>query len=116
MGANKQRFWKWRHAFFYKSCSADGTRWNIFSVENTVTGKEKYLEFFKMQSLESFSEIKIVNIIADGDYVVVENTGKATTKKGKPYNQPHFDIYRFKDGKIQEVTTYLDTAVSNEAQ
>ena len=97
---------------FYESCIADDIRWNILGVENPITDKQEYLEVLKMQSLESFPEITIVNIIAEGDYVVVESTGKATTKKGKPYNQTYCDIYRFKDGMIQEVTTYLDTALS----
>ncbi len=100
---------------FYEAHLADDIRWNILGNKNPIKGKPEYLEVLKMQDLESFPKVTIVNIIAEGDYVVVESTGKATTKKGKPYNQTYCDIYRFKDDKIQEVTTYLDTAISKEA-
>ncbi len=49
---------------------------------------KEYLEVLKMQNLESFPEITITNIIAEGEYVVVESTGKATSRTGKSYNQP----------------------------
>jgi ketosteroid isomerase-like protein len=48
-------------------------------------------------------------IIADGDLVVVEARGQATTKNGTPYNNEYCFIYRFGNGRIQEVTEYLDT-------
>ncbi len=100
---------------FYEAHLANDIHWNIIANKNQITGKKEYLEVMKMQDLESFPEITIRNIIAEGEYVVVESTGKATTRTGKPYNQTYCDIYRFKEEKIQEVTTYLDTALVNEA-
>ena len=47
--------------------------------------------------------------------MVVESTGEAKTKIEKPYNQMYCDIFRFSGEKLQEITTYLDTALSNEA-
>ena len=47
--------------------------------------------------------------IADGNYVVVESRGKATTKTGKPYNNKYCWVFRLEDGKIKEVTEYMDT-------
>lgn len=98
---------------FYEAHLANDIHWNIIGNKNPVIGKKEYLEVLKMQDLESFPDVTITNIVAEGEYVVVESTGKATTKTGKPYNQIYCDVYRFKDKKIQEVTTYLDTSLSN---
>ena len=48
-------------------------------------------------------------IIAEGDTVVAEVRGLATTTSGVPYNNEYCFIYRMQDGKIHEVTEYLDT-------
>lgn len=47
--------------------------------------------------------------IAEDNYVVVECRGQATTKTGKPYNNKYCFVFRLKDGKIEEVTEYMDT-------
>ena len=93
---------------------ADDIKWNILG-DNSIIGKEQVLEVSKMLQLESFPVITIKNIVAEGDYVVIESTGKATTRNGKPYNQTYCDVFRFKDQTLQEITTYLDTAPSNES-
>jgi hypothetical protein len=41
--------------------------------------------------------------------VVVEGRGQVTTKTGKPYDNSYCWIYRLADGKIKEITEYLDT-------
>jgi ketosteroid isomerase-like protein len=48
-------------------------------------------------------------LIAEGDLVVVEARGHATTTAGLPYDNQYCFIYRIRDGAIQEVTEYLDT-------
>ena len=99
---------------FAETYLADDIKWNILG-ENSITGKQQVLEVSKMLHLESFPIITIKNIIAEGNYVVIESTGEATTKKGKQYNQTYCDVFRFNEGKLKEVTTYLDTLLSNEA-
>jgi ketosteroid isomerase-like protein len=47
--------------------------------------------------------------IADEDYVVVEARGRNTTKDGVPYNNTYCYVFRLADGKLQEMTEYLDT-------
>jgi uncharacterized protein len=93
---------------------ADDIQWNILGA-NPINGKEAVLEVSKMLQLQSFPVITIKNIVAEGDFVVIESTGKATTKSGKPYNQSYCDIFKFKEEKLIAITTYLDTALSNEA-
>ncbi len=93
---------------------ADNIKWNILG-NSPIIGKEQVLEVSKMQELESFPIITIKNVVAEGYYVVVESTGKAKTKNGKPYNQTYCEVFKFDDEKLQEITTYLDTALSDEA-
>ena len=49
------------------------------------------------------------NFIAEGDYVVMQARGQATTKTGKPYNNIYCHVFRLASSKVQEVTEYLDT-------
>jgi uncharacterized protein len=54
-------------------------------------------------------------IIAEGDFVVVECRGRVTTKSGKPYNNAYCWVCRVSDGKLQELTEYMDTALATTA-
>jgi ketosteroid isomerase-like protein len=47
--------------------------------------------------------------IAEDDLVVVEGRGCNTTKTGKPYNNTYCWVYRLANGKVQELTEYMDT-------
>jgi uncharacterized protein len=49
------------------------------------------------------------NLIADGDFVAMQAHGKAMGKNGKPYNNTYCHVFKFNNGKICEVTEYLDT-------
>jgi len=50
-----------------------------------------------------------LRFIAEGDYVVVEARGNNTTKAGKPYNNHYCFVARLGDGKLREITEYMDT-------
>jgi uncharacterized protein len=50
-------------------------------------------------------------IIADGDRVMVQARGLATTKRGDPYDQTYCLIFRVRDGRLTEVVEYCDTAL-----
>jgi uncharacterized protein (TIGR02246 family) len=54
-------------------------------------------------------------ILADGDFVVVQAQGHAATQSGQRYDNQYCFVYRMADGKIQEVTEYLDTRLVDEA-
>ena len=97
---------------FVKVYLAKDVKWNILG-NSPVIGKDEVLEVSKMLQLESFPVITIKNIVAEGNYVVVESSGEAKTKHGNPYNQTYCDVFRFDGEKLQEITTYLDTALSN---
>lgn len=99
---------------FSEAYLANDIKWNILG-DDTIVGKEQVLEVSKMLQLQSFPVIKIKNVVEEGDYVVIESTGEAKTKNGKPYNQTYCDVFRFNNEKLQEITTYLDTVLSKEA-
>ena len=49
------------------------------------------------------------NLIADGEFVVMQSRGKATAKNRLPYNNNYCHVFRVANGKIREITEYLDT-------
>jgi ketosteroid isomerase-like protein len=57
---------------------------------------------------------KAKRILADGDFVVVECNGEVTTKSGKQYNNTYCYVIRMADGKMKELTEYMDTALVND--
>ena len=59
--------------------------------------------------LEGGLTITVDNLIAEGDNVVMQGRGKSTTKAGKSYNNTYCQVFRIANGKVQEITEYLDT-------
>jgi Pentapeptide repeats (8 copies) len=43
----------------------------------------------------------------------LSSASQATTVKGKPYNNAYCMVFRFANGKIQEIMEYLDTELIN---
>ncbi|MFJ9362882.1 nuclear transport factor 2 family protein [Nocardia sp. NPDC101769] len=50
-------------------------------------------------------------ILADGDRVVVQARGYATTVSGEPYHQTYCLLFTLADGLITEVVEHCDTAL-----
>src|SRR5882672_8711041 len=44
--------------------------------------------------------LTVRRVLADGDHVVVEAAGQATTKGGKPYNNEYCFVFRIAGGKM----------------
>ena len=100
---------------------ADDVRWitpgrSVWS--RTFTGKQAVLNDLlgpvRAQLVERV-RLTVHRILADGDHVVVEARGQATTRKGKPYNNEYCFLYRILDARIVEVTEYLDTELASAA-
>jgi ketosteroid isomerase-like protein len=74
-------------------------------------GKAEFLELFGdvASYLDGMIPLDIKNIVASGDWVVVEATGDGKTKTGKSYNNSYCQIWRFKNGLAVELREYLDT-------
>lgn len=96
----------------YKNYLTDDIKWNIVGMPS-IYGKQNFIRAMEMMELwqSSLTEKnmlpdKVKNIIAESDFVVVENCGQNN-------DSGNCNIYRIKNGKIKEVTTYIvDTSVN----
>jgi uncharacterized protein len=57
------------------------------------------------------NSLTLSRIIAEGDYVVAECRGNATTLAGDLYANTYCFVIRVADGKLRELTEYMDTAL-----
>lgn len=83
------------------------TKWS-----KTYEGKQSVLkELFGGLRTKLGDKIRTVpqRYIAEGDLVVVEARGDNTTKAGLPYNNRYCFIFRIAEGRLKDVTEYLDT-------
>jgi hypothetical protein len=93
----------------------DDIRWTVTGSgewSRTYEGKRVVVEELMRPLFSQFSDTyrnSASLILADGDHVVVECQGQVTTKSGKPYNQRYCYVCRIADGKVRELTEYLDT-------
>ena len=64
----------------------------------------------------SLGKFEIENIIAEGNFVVVQGhaTGRVT-KSGRPYNNTYCLVYEIAAGKINRLTEYCDTELITSA-
>ena len=101
------------NAFF--DLLADDVRWTVIGstrISCTFTSKREFLEgavLPLMGQLATPIKPSIVDVIAEGDKVVVQWDGSATAKSGKPYNQRYCWVMRIADGRVREGVAYLDT-------
>ena len=101
---------------------ADDVRWTIIGTtkfSRTMNGKEEILDKLMrpiMAQMESMGTSHLDNVIAEGDYVVVQQhaTGRKT-KSGNAYNNTYCLVYKVIEGKIKEITEYLDTELITSA-
>jgi ketosteroid isomerase-like protein len=98
------------------------------NVHFTIIGSTKYSGTFNGKQelvskllgpltaqLEGGLTITPDNLIAEGDYVAMQARGKSNTKAGGTYNNTYCQIFRLANGKVQEVTEYLDTELVTKA-
>ncbi len=91
-------------------------------IRFTIIGTSKYSGTFKGKQeliskllaplnaqVEGGMAITPDNLIAEGDFVVMQARGKALSKNGQRYDNTYCHVFRFANGKVQEVTEYLDT-------
>jgi uncharacterized protein len=94
---------------------ADDVVWHITGTtkfSRSYNGKEALINELVgplFSQLEGPFKMTAERFIADDDYVAVECRGNVTTKMGTPYNNRYCMIFRLEDGKIKELTEYMDT-------
>ena len=103
------------NAAAFLGAMTDDVRFNLIGstkFSGTFNGKTELVEKLLGPLNAALTEGIVItpdNLIADGDYVAMQSHGKAMGKNGKPYNNTYCHIFKFTDGKISEVTEYLDT-------
>ena len=95
---------------------ADDVRWTIIGTtkwSGTMNGKQEIVNRLLkpiFAELESPGSSTVDNVIAEGDYVVVQQHASGRmTKLGKPYNNTYCIVFKVVDGKIKEINEYCDT-------
>lgn len=100
---------------------ADDFRWTVTGNtqwSRTYEGKQTVLtELLGVLRSRIDGNVKTTahRFIAEDDLVVVEAQGSNTTKAGKPYNNSYCFVFRVGEGKLKEVTEYLDTELVTSA-
>lgn len=88
--------------------------------EMTVTGQTPWSGTFRGPRVREFYDAvwanyadryttMAVNLLADGDTVVVESRGCVTTVRGDLYNNQYCLIFELRDGRIMAQREYADT-------
>jgi hypothetical protein len=100
---------------------ADDVRYTIIGTtkySGTFNGKQELINNLLgplTAQLEGGIAVTPDNLIADGDYVAMQAHGKAQSKKGRSYDNTYCHVFRIANGKVQEVTEYLDTELVTSA-
>jgi uncharacterized protein len=99
---------------------ADDVTWRWMGVHQwsrTIKGKQAVIETLfggASDTLSSSSTVDVLCVHGDGDFVVVEHSGRNAMPDGRSYDNNYCWIFRFKDRQIQEVREYMDTQLVTE--
>jgi ketosteroid isomerase-like protein len=101
---------------------ADDVRWTIIGTtkfSGTYNGKKDVVDRLikpLFAQLETPGSNATDNVIAEGDYVVLQSRGTGRkAKSGKSYNNTYCIVYKLANGKIQEIMEYCDTELITDA-
>jgi len=66
------------------------------------------------ETLSPSSIVDVHFIHGDGDFVVVEHSGRNELPDGRRYDNNYCWVFRFENGLIQDVREYMDTLLVTE--
>jgi uncharacterized protein len=96
---------------------AAAATWRLFGdmpMSGTWRGRDTIIDEFLAGALRHYEpgsiRLEITAIVADGERAVVEWTSRARTRRGEPYENFCVGVFTVRDGKIQAVREYMDTA------
>jgi ketosteroid isomerase-like protein len=100
----------------WESWAEDGTCWygGDLPISGTWRGRDRVINGFLATAFAHLDPdreigIKVTNIFADGEQVLVEWDSWATGKTGRPYDQRNIGVFIVRNGKITEMREYADT-------
>ena len=100
---------------------ADDVTWtNVGTTDfsGTYAGKQAVMQDLigpLFAQLEDGISSTIENLVAEGDVVVVQSSGKARTLDGVPYDNTYCQVMRIREGRICSVKEYFDTELAARA-
>ncbi|MCU7619342.1 nuclear transport factor 2 family protein [Chryseobacterium sp. PBS4-4] len=89
---------------FLTYCSED-TKWN-FVGDQELIGKAEVRKYMKTAYIEP-PEFMVGHLIAEGDFVTAVGKISLKTEDGKWKEYSYCDIWKFKDGKMSELTAFV---------
>jgi uncharacterized protein len=99
---------------------AASATWRLFGdmpMSGTWRGRDAIIDEFLAGALGHYEpgsiRLEITAIVADGERAVVEWTSRARTRRGAPYENFCVGVFTVRDGKIQAVREYMDTAYAS---
>jgi len=98
----------------FMSRLADDVTWTFFGSHRfagTFRGKDELVAklFAPLgEVLADGIKVHADTLTAEGDRVVMEARGEASTKDGRPYNNNYCIVITVRDGKVAHVREYLD--------
>jgi uncharacterized protein len=99
---------------------ADDVTWRWMGVgqwSRTFEGKQTVVDTLfdgNAETLSSSSSVDVHRIHADGDFAVVEHSGRNELSDGRRYDNNYCWVFRFHNGFIDEVREYMDTQLVTE--
>jgi ketosteroid isomerase-like protein len=102
----------------FRDSMAEDFCWTIAGCSpwsKTWRGKQQVIDKLLRPLFARFADTytsEAQRFIAEGDYVVIECRGRVTTKSGKPYHNTYCYVCRLAEGKLQELTEYMDTELA----
>jgi uncharacterized protein len=100
---------------------AEDFRWTIAGASSwsrVYDGKTVVLaELFALLRARLAPPIRTIahRIVAEDDIVVIEARGNNATRDGERYENTYCFVFRVVDGRLAEVTEYMDTALAEQA-
>ena len=100
-------------AFF--NLLADTATWTVMGscpISGTYVGRQRLVEDALTPQREKLAGPPmptVLNLIAEGDTVVIQWVGKGSTRTGQPYNNSYCYVVQMDNGRIIRGTAYLDT-------
>jgi uncharacterized protein len=89
----------------FLSFCAEDIEWTTVG-EETIKGKEALRQWMATAYVEP-PEYTLVNLIAEGDFLVALGDITLEDKEGKPRNHAYCDVWRFRDDKMVELRAFV---------
>jgi uncharacterized protein len=86
---------------------ANDIEWKIIG-DKMISGKENAIAFCtKMMTEIGSSTLNNINVIAEDNCVAIEGNCYFTNEEGKAAAVEYCDVFRFEEGQIKTITSYL---------